>query len=82
MFLSKYSVNISQRQEAGLQFYSELISYSPLTAILTTTAHPALDGAKVICETLASMGTLTIRIVETGTKCLVGLYSLHMYLNH
>ena len=60
-------VNVTQRSEDGLQFYSELTSYSPLTATLTITAHPLLNGATVMCETLASMGTLTIRVLETGS---------------
>ena len=60
-------MNATQRSEDGLHFYSELTSYSPLTAILTTTAHPLLNGATVMCETLASMGTLTIRVLETGS---------------
>ena len=63
-------MNVTQRLEYGLQFYSELTSYSPLTAILTTTAHPVLNGATVMCETLASMGTLTIRVLESGINLL------------
>ena len=60
-------MNATQRLEYGLQFYSELTSYSPLTAILTITAHPPLNGATVMCQSTASMGTLTIRVLETGS---------------
>ena len=60
-------MNATQRLEYGLQFYSELTSYSPLTATLTITAHPLLNGATVMCETPASMDTLTIRVLETGS---------------
>ena len=60
-------MNATQRSEYGLQFYSELTSYSPLTATLTITAHSLLNGATVMCETVASMGTLTIRVLETGS---------------
>ena len=61
-------MNASQRSEYGLQFYSELTSCSPLIAIITTTARPVLDGATVMCQSTASMGTLTIRILETGNN--------------
>ena len=60
-------MNATQRFEYGLQFYSELTSYSPLTATLTITAHPLLNGATVMCETPASMDTITIRVLETGS---------------
>ena len=58
--------NETERQEAGLQFYSKLASYSLHTATLTITAHPVLNGATVICVTAASMDTLTISVTETG----------------
>ena len=62
-------MNHSQRQEAGLRFYSEFTSYTPLIAMFWTTAHPVLNGATVICKSAVSMEpmeTLTIRILETG----------------
>ena len=62
-------VNQSHRQEAGLQFYAELTSYSPLAAILNTTAHPILDGATVMCLIPGTMATLTIMVLErTGNQ--------------
>ena len=41
--------NTTNRREDGLEFYAELTSYSPLRAILTTTAYSAFDGAIVSC---------------------------------
>ena len=62
-------LNKTQRQEYGLQFYSEFTSFSPLVAILTTTAHPVLNGAIVKCSASAStMDSLTISVLETGNK--------------
>ena len=59
--------NESQRQEYGLQFHFEFISYSPLIARLITTAHPVLNGATVSCAASpTSMDTLTISVLETG----------------
>ena len=49
--------NSTNRQEGGLQFYVELTSYSPLSAVLTTTAHSALNGATVICYSTSSRST-------------------------
>ena len=60
------NMNVSQGQEAGLQFYSELTSYTPLIIMFWTTAHPVLNGAIVKCNIAASMETLTIRVLETG----------------
>ena len=60
-------MNATRRLEYGLQFYSELTSYSPLTATLTITAHPLLNGATVTCQSSASMDTITIRVLETGS---------------
>ena len=42
-------MNNTNRFEGGLELYTELTSYSPLSAVLTTTAHSALDGATVRC---------------------------------
>ena len=60
--------NNTNRQEGGLEFYAELTSYSPLRAILTTTAHSALDGATVRCYSASSGPTasepLIIRITQ------------------
>ena len=61
-------VNQSQRQEFGLQFYAELTSYSPLTAIFNTTAHPILDGATVTCRSATSMDTIIIRVTQIGNS--------------
>ena len=61
-------LNETQRQEYGLQFYSEFISYSPLVAILRTTAHPVLNGAILMCASTTSMDSLTISVLETGSK--------------
>lgn len=60
------SRNEDQKYVAGVYIYSELISNSPLTATLMTSAHPVLDGAVVQCRTTASMGSSTIRVLETG----------------
>ena len=54
----------NQRIEYGVLFYSELTSYSPLTSVLTTTAHPALNGATVTCQSIVSMDMLKITVVE------------------
>ena len=56
----------------GLQltFSSELISYSPLTAVFRTTAHTVLNGARVTCMTTStgtSMDASTIEVTKTGT---------------
>ena len=63
-------MNQSQRQEAGLQFYAKLTSYSPLTAILNITARPTLDGATVTCGSLSttSRDTLIIRVTQIGNS--------------
>ena len=61
--------NISHRQEAmsGLEFYAKWTSYSPLRAILTTTAHSVLDGATVTCESpFEPSNSLTIKVTQIG----------------
>ena len=60
--------NQTDRLEAGLQFHAELISYSPLSAILTSTAHSALDGAMVTCTSSRSTSSnpLIIRVTQIG----------------
>ena len=60
------NTNENKKYVAGAHFYSEWTSHSPLIATLMTTAHPVLNGATVRCRTTVSMGTLTIRILETG----------------
>jgi hypothetical protein len=59
-------VNNTNRQEHGLQFYAELTSYSPLRAVLITTAHSALDGATVTCTSAGSPSSdsLIIRVAQ------------------
>ena len=59
-------MNINQQTRAGVLFYSELTSYSPLTSVLTTTAHPVLNGATVICQSTVSIDMLQITIIETA----------------
>ena len=60
-------MNTSQRMDDGLPlFYSKLTSYSPLTSVLTTTAHPILNGATVTCQSTVSMDMLQIIVIETG----------------
>ena len=65
----------NQMQVAGVQFYSKVISYSPLTSILMTTAHPLLNLATVMCITTASetkdtliIMVLEIMVLETGNQ--------------
>ena len=60
--------NNTNRGEGGLLFYAELTSYSPLSAILTTTAHSALDGATVRCTSSRSTSNdlLIIRVAQIG----------------
>jgi hypothetical protein len=59
-------MNNTNRRENGLEFYAELTSYSPLRAILTTTAHSALDGARVTCVAArpASSDSFIIRVTQ------------------
>ena len=74
--------NQSQQLEAGLQFYAELTSYSPLIAILTTTAYPALNGATVTCLIPGTMGTLTIIVHErTGNQFIYFTGSKHIMIS-
>ena len=58
--------NNGNRREGGLEFYAEWTSYFPLSAILTTTAHSALDGATVTCAAggSASSNPLIIRVTH------------------
>ena len=53
-------MNQSQRQEAGLQFYAELTSYSSLTTILNITARSSLNGATVTCGSLSTTSRDTL----------------------
>ena len=63
------TMNNTNRWEGELQFYAELTSFSPLSAVLSTTAHPTLDGATVICKsTTAISNDLEIRITQIGTQ--------------
>ena len=61
-------MNNTNRQEGGWEFHAEFTSYSPLSAILTTTAHLALDGATVTCTFPGSTSRvpLIIRITQIG----------------
>ena len=65
---ASYFIHENQLVVAGVYFHSELMSHSPLIATLMTTAHPILNGAIVRCRTAASMGILTIRVLETGNQ--------------
>ncbi len=63
-------MNNTNRQEYESEFHAELVSYSPLRAILTTIAHSALDGATVTC-TSAGSGSISsdfliIRVNQIG----------------
>ena len=77
--VSKVEMTLSeQRNRTALQthvdglqlnFSSELISYSPLTAVFRTTAHTVLNGARVTCSTTStgtSMDASTIEVTKTG----------------
>ena len=70
------------RIEDGVLFYSELISYSPLTSVLMTTAHPALNGATVTCQSIVSMDMLQITVFETGNSCIHLLKLVCQYQSH
>ena len=61
-------MNKTERREAGLLFYSDLISYTPLVSILKTTAHPDLNGATVACmtNTPSKEETLTVKVTQAG----------------
>ena len=67
MHLSNFAIT-NRHLVAGVHLYSELISQSPLVAILMTTAHPILNGATVMCITTTSMDTLTIEVLEGGNQ--------------
>ena len=56
--------NQTQRLEAGLQFYAELTSYTPLISTVMTTAYPVLNGATVMCSIPGTIGILTIMVHE------------------
>ena len=60
------NTNVNEQQVAGVKFCSELSSFSPLSSIFMTTAHPLLNGATVTCTNATSADTLTIRVLETG----------------
>ena len=63
------TMNSTSRWEGELQFHAEFTSYSPLSAVLITTAHPALDGATVICRSRTAMSNdLEIRITQIGNQ--------------
>ena len=52
-----------------LQLDAKLTSCSPLSAVLITAAHPALDGAIVICRSTTAMSSdLEIRITQIGIQ--------------
>ena len=61
--------NDTERQDLGLKFHAEWISHTPLRAMLTTTAHSALDRATVTCASSGSTisNPLTIRVTQTGS---------------
>ena len=59
-------MNTTSRHDAGLQFYAELTSYNPLSAILIITAHPALDEATVTCAIPRSSDSIIIRVTQIG----------------
>ena len=60
--------NHTGQLEAGLQFHTKLTSYSPLSAILAFTAHSALDGATVTCDSPGPITSdpLIIRVTQIG----------------
>jgi hypothetical protein len=64
--------NNTNRQGGGLEFYAAWTSYSPLRAVLTTTAHSVLDGATVMCEGgsagSSSSDSLTVRVTQIGNN--------------
>ena len=63
------AINSTSRWEGELQFYVEITSYSPLSAVLITTAHPALNGATVTCRSITAMSNdLEIRITQIGNQ--------------
>ena len=63
------TLNVTNRWEGELQFHAEITSYSPLSAVLITTAHPALDGATVTCKSITAMSNdLEIRIAQIGNQ--------------
>ena len=63
------TMNATSRWVDELQFHAELTSYSPLSAVLITTAHPALNGATVICKSITAMSNdLEIRITQIGIQ--------------
>ena len=63
------TLNVTNRWEGELQFHAEITSYSPLSAVLITTAHPALDGATVTCKSITAMSNdLEIRIALIGNQ--------------
>ena len=68
--------NSTDRREGGLEVYAELTSYSPLRAVLTTTAHSALDGATVRCTAAGSSSSnpLIIRVTQIGNNKSVLLF--------
>ena len=61
-------MNATNRHDAGLQLHAELTSYSPPSAILIITAHPALDGATVTCTIGRSSDSLIIRVIQIGNS--------------
>ena len=63
------TMNSTSRWEGELQFHAEFTSYSPLSAVLITTAHPALNGATVTCRSITAMSNdLEIRITQIGNQ--------------
>ena len=63
------TMNSTSRWDGELELHAELTSYSPLSAVLSTTAHLALDGATVICRSMTAIrNNLEIRITQIGNQ--------------
>ena len=79
------TMNSTNRQEGELQFYAEFTSYSPLSAVLITTAHPALDGATVTCRSESDSSNpiikLEIRITQIGNQIKHVILKINQYLH-
>ena len=79
------TMNITNRWEGELQFHAELTSYSPLSAVLITTAHPALDGATVTCrsesDSLSTTIKLEIGITQIGNQIKHVILKINQYLH-
>ena len=76
------TINSTSRWEGELQFYAELTSYSPLSAVLSITAHPALNGATVICRSETVMANdLEIKIIQIGNQIKHVILKINQYLH-